>query len=601
MHRSTSPPSRSARQPTDSHTLRSPSPLVHRLPTITPSPLDNPASAGSLSERSSSSLPTLRPRETLERSDSSSSDQEKPRRLAAIRDSDHEQSISAARDSSYLPYSHHQPPPTHHYQHTMSHRTDTLVSRPYYGDHRQHDFSRSHHPSPPPIATLPHSPSLSVSSLDRSSVSSPAPPGPGRHLGFDRHHHHHPDGGYPPHPSSSYYPQSHPHNHHQPLRQSPKPYYHPYPPPHHHQQVMDAPPPPQNYSYGPPQRVYENHGYRAPPPSHPDNHMGSPMVPTQGYSTQPLPGVAHITPPTMRSPYAPQQAHMPGQTSDYGIVLTDDASTKLSDRVRRRCFNCCTTDTSTWRRSTLNPGKVLCNKCGLFERTHSRPRPDQFPHKRGHLASSASASASTSTPATPSTASSTPAVPARSRGSPPSPLPPHMSPASGGSPGQQHQLPPMNTQPPAPLAPPHSYTHPSIAPLLNRVDSSPHSQAQAPRQQLDGSPHQQPQSLVESGPSQQQPGPWKTSPPMPSVSSYNHTSSPPPVQRQLSTPTMNSRAPLDAQTRLRPLSRSPEPDHDVKREHEVEQKASRSQSPAHSSSVPPTDQNDQAGELASED
>ncbi|KAJ7447453.1 hypothetical protein FB451DRAFT_943550, partial [Mycena latifolia] len=67
------------------------------------------------------------------------------------------------------------------------------------------------------------------------------------------------------------------------------------------------------------------------------------------------------------------------------VVHTDDAAMKLSDRVRRRCFNCCTTDTSTWRRSNLSPGKVLCNKCGLFERTHSRPRPEQFPHKRGPL------------------------------------------------------------------------------------------------------------------------------------------------------------------------------------------------------------------------
>ncbi|KAF8664859.1 hypothetical protein AX14_006691, partial [Amanita brunnescens Koide BX004] len=54
-----------------------------------------------------------------------------------------------------------------------------------------------------------------------------------------------------------------------------------------------------------------------------------------------------------------------------------------------RCFNCCTTDTSTWRRSNLSPGKVLCNKCGLFERTHSRPRPEQFPHKRGPLTGTA--------------------------------------------------------------------------------------------------------------------------------------------------------------------------------------------------------------------
>ncbi|TFK52113.1 hypothetical protein OE88DRAFT_1629111 [Heliocybe sulcata] len=116
---------------------------------------------------------------------------------------------------------------------------------------------------------------------------------------------------------------------------------------------------------------------------------------------------------------------MPSQ-SDYGIILTDDAATKLSDRVRRRCFNCCTTDTSTWRRSTLNPGKVLCNKCGLFERTHSRPRPDQFPHKRGHITTSTSPRVARTPP-------------------PPPPLP---------------QAPP----------PPHTYSHPSIAPLFARQE-----------------------------------------------------------------------------------------------------------------------------------
>ena len=48
----------------------------------------------------------------------------------------------------------------------------------------------------------------------------------------------------------------------------------------------------------------------------------------------------------------------PGQ-ANY-IIHTDDASTKLSDRVRRKCYNCRTTDTSTWRRSSLTPGKVVC-------------------------------------------------------------------------------------------------------------------------------------------------------------------------------------------------------------------------------------------------
>ncbi|KAJ7660022.1 hypothetical protein B0H14DRAFT_3077671 [Mycena olivaceomarginata] len=33
-----------------------------------------------------------------------------------------------------------------------------------------------------------------------------------------------------------------------------------------------------------------------------------------------------------------------------------------------------------WRRNNSSLEKVSCNKCGLFERTHSRPRPEQFPH-----------------------------------------------------------------------------------------------------------------------------------------------------------------------------------------------------------------------------
>ncbi|KAJ7636351.1 hypothetical protein FB45DRAFT_742386 [Roridomyces roridus] len=65
--------------------------------------------------------------------------------------------------------------------------------------------------------------------------------------------------------------------------------------------------------------------------------------------------------------------------------MTDEAGTKLGPGVRRQCFNCRTTETSTWRRSNLSQGKMLCNKCGLYERTHSRSRPDQLlPQK--HLA-----------------------------------------------------------------------------------------------------------------------------------------------------------------------------------------------------------------------
>lgn len=149
----------------------------------------------------------------------------------------------------------------------------------------------------------------------------------------------------------------------------------------------------------------------------------------------PVPFTTQAPPPVAMAGGYP----VPGPS--YEIIHTDDAATKLSDRVRRRCFNCCTTETSTWRRSSLNPGKVLCNKCGLFERTHSRPRPEQFPHKRG-----------TSTTATPNTA----APVSRQRTSQPS---------------SQPQTPPAQASAPTAVAP-HHYNHPSLAPLLSRASES---------------------------------------------------------------------------------------------------------------------------------
>jgi hypothetical protein len=92
--------------------------------------------------------------------------------------------------------------------------------------------------------------------------------------------------------------------------------------------------------------------------------------------------------------------HLSGPGVDE-ISYTDEANTKISNRLRRRCFNCKATETSTWRRSVLSPGKLvghqgylteldhlihpqLCNKCGLFERTHAIPRPKKFPRRRTH-------------------------------------------------------------------------------------------------------------------------------------------------------------------------------------------------------------------------
>ncbi|KAI0817001.1 hypothetical protein BC628DRAFT_1333844 [Trametes gibbosa] len=133
---------------------------------------------------------------------------------------------------------------------------------------------------------------------------------------------------------------------------------------------------------------------------------------------------------SIRPTIVPSQPY-PGQASY--IIYTDDANTKLSDRVRRKCFNCRTTDTSTWRRSSLTPGKVLCNKCGLFERTHSKPRPEQFPPKRG------------------------PVVPVNQFKQHRTATPP-----SHAQQQQQQRLPPMSSQ----MLPPHHYSHPSLSPLM---------------------------------------------------------------------------------------------------------------------------------------
>jgi hypothetical protein len=57
-----------------------------------------------------------------------------------------------------------------------------------------------------------------------------------------------------------------------------------------------------------------------------------------------------------RAPY--QSQNYPPQANNL-VGYTDDAATKLTDRVRRKCYNCRTTDTSTWRRSNLTPGKVV--------------------------------------------------------------------------------------------------------------------------------------------------------------------------------------------------------------------------------------------------
>jgi len=193
---------------------------------------------------------------------------------------------------------------------------------------RRHFDTNARAPSPPPaIATMPnsHSPSPSGTSVDRSSNSTPhirrSPP------------------MQPPPTSAPSYSYGHHDRHFAQSREPINPYI--YAPPAH----APAFDPHQRYDHHAHAHHQQHHystdpsvHHYVPPPSGLPGHYPPPVMQQQSYRQYPLPGQAPVT-----------------------VVHTDDAATKLTDGIRRRCFNCCTTDTSTWRRSNLSPGKVVCS------------------------------------------------------------------------------------------------------------------------------------------------------------------------------------------------------------------------------------------------
>ncbi|KAF9784033.1 hypothetical protein BJ322DRAFT_1109876 [Thelephora terrestris] len=84
----------------------------------------------------------------------------------------------------------------------------------------------------------------------------------------------------------------------------------------------------------------------------------------------------------------PRQTHSPSLVASYPvphvilIQYTDEASSKETQYLRRLCYNCRAIEPPSWRRSTLTLGKIVCNKCGLYERTHLSPRPLRFDELR---------------------------------------------------------------------------------------------------------------------------------------------------------------------------------------------------------------------------
>ncbi|KAH9179578.1 hypothetical protein EDB89DRAFT_1900713 [Lactarius sanguifluus] len=82
-------------------------------------------------------------------------------------------------------------------------------------------------------------------------------------------------------------------------------------------------------------------------------------------------------------------SYLPSHTG-LPVQHTDDAASKETQYLRRRCFNCSQTEPPSWRRSTLNPGKIVCNKCGLYERTHLRRATSRANNPRAFPGSAAS-------------------------------------------------------------------------------------------------------------------------------------------------------------------------------------------------------------------
>ncbi|KAG9124252.1 hypothetical protein FRC07_012241, partial [Ceratobasidium sp. 392] len=132
-------------------------------------------------------------------------------------------------------------------------------------------------------------------------------------------------------------------------------------------------------SYNPPGQYHE------PPRAYADSatgyHPGPPYAP--GLSGATVDPNIFKPDPYGRHPGIPSSLDSGSSRPEVQITYTDNSATKLTQYLRRRCFNCRVTEPPGWRKSTLNPGKIVCNKCGLYERSHARPRPLHMDNPKG--------------------------------------------------------------------------------------------------------------------------------------------------------------------------------------------------------------------------
>ncbi|KAJ7755865.1 hypothetical protein B0H16DRAFT_1417505 [Mycena metata] len=141
---------------------------------------------------------------------------------------------------------------------------------------------------------------------------------------------------------------------------------------------------------------YGRHGEYAPPPQQQQQFYGRPPMhqyaqhPAQMHAAMQQQQQHHLASMHHHAhgPHPHNGMHLGGGHNvgfpPHGLPVqhTDDAASKETQYLRRRCYNCHTTEPPSWRRSTLNPGKIVCNKCGLYERTHLRARPLRFDELR---------------------------------------------------------------------------------------------------------------------------------------------------------------------------------------------------------------------------
>jgi hypothetical protein len=92
-------------------------------------------------------------------------------------------------------------------------------------------------------------------------------------------------------------------------------------------------------------------------------HASAMVVPTQIPQTShqhPQPFYRPASSSSSMSSISPSPVYLNAGLSSIPVMHTDDAASKETQYLRRKCFNCGTTEPPSWRRSTLNPGKIVC-------------------------------------------------------------------------------------------------------------------------------------------------------------------------------------------------------------------------------------------------